>query len=286
MRGFWQKIKGSWIGSFLFSCLLISIFSSLFFLVNLDLKPASKNQPISDSSVNFDLEGEIKKRLSGIDVSAESYSAWIVRLGLNASNSGLDQDPDKDDLVNYLEYVYGTNPLASDTDKDTYSDKSEIVHGYDPDAPGDSNIKPRVEISIAKIKILAPMIWSKSEHEQDMLRELENGLGHYLKTSAPGQKGNMIVSGHSSNYLWAKGDYNHVFKDLDNLEKGDVITATTFQKNGKIIIYRYVVSEKFVTVPNDTRIFENSQNSILTLSTCWPIGTNFRRLIVKAQLQK
>jgi len=76
------------------------------------------------------------------------------------------------------------------------------------------------------------------------------------------------------------------FKDLDNLEKGDVITTTTFQKNGKIIIYRYQVSDKFVTVPNDARIFENSDSPILTLSTCWPIGTAFRRLIVKAELQK
>lgn len=286
MRGLWQKIKGSWIGSLLFSCLFISIFVGLFYLVNLDFKPDSKNKPISQSLAGLNLDEEIKKRLGSTDISMESYSAWAIRLGLDASNSGLDQDPDGDDLANYLEYVYGTNPLAKDSDNDAYSDKSEIANGYDPDAPGDSNIKPRVEISIAKISISAPMIWSKSEKEQDMLKELENGLGHYFKTSAPGQLGNMIVSGHSSNYLWAKGDYNHVFKDLDNLEKGDVITATTFQKNGKVIIYRYVVSEKFVTVPNDARIFENSENPILTLSTCWPIGTNFRRLIVKAELQK
>lgn len=286
MRGLWQKIKGSWIGSLLFSCLFISIFIGLFFLVNLDLKPASKNKPTTQSSVNLNLDEEIKKRLGSMDISVESYSAWAMRLGLDASNSGLDQDPDGDDLANYLEYVYSTNPLAKDTDKDSYSDKAEIANGYDPDAPGDSNIKPRVEISIAKIAISAPMIWSKSEKESDMLKELENGLGHYLKTSAPGQIGNMIISGHSSNYLWAKGDYNHVFKDLDNLEKGDVITTTTFQKNGKIIIYRYVVSDKFVTVPNDARIFENSDSPILTLSTCWPIGTAFRRLIIKAELQK
>ena len=286
MRGLWQKIKGSWIGSLLFSCLFISIFVGLFYLVNLDFKPASKNKPTSQLLAGLNLDEEIKKRLGSTDISMENYSAWAIRLGLNASEQGLDQDPDGDDLANYLEYVYGTNPLAKDTDNDSYPDKSEIANGYDPDAPGDSNIKPRVEISISKIAISAPMIWSKSEKELDMLKELENGLGHYLKTSAPGQKGNMIVSGHSSNYLWAKGDYNHIFKDLDNLEKGDVITTTTFQKNGKIIIYRYQVSDKFVTVPNDARIFENSDSPILTLSTCWPIGTAFRRLIVKAELQK
>jgi sortase A len=119
-----------------------------------------------------------------------------------------------------------------------------------------------------------------------MLAELENGVGHYMKTASPGQNGNMIISGHSSNYIWAKGNYNHIFKDLNNLAAGDIITVRTAQKNGRNITFRYKVAEKFVTAPDDERIFAETETPALTLSTCWPLGTNLRRIIVKADILK
>ena len=65
---------------------------------------------------------------------------------------------------------------------------------------------------------------------------------------------------------------------------GHVVDVKTVQQNGKIITYHYKISEKFTTVPNDARIFEDLSSPVLTLSTCWPLGTNLRRLIVKADL--
>jgi len=119
-----------------------------------------------------------------------------------------------------------------------------------------------------------------------MLRDLESGAAHYAKTAAPGQIGNMIISGHSSNYIWAKGDYNYIFKNLNNLEVGDKVVFRTVQKNGKVITYNYTITEKFVTSPDDEKIFAETKNPTLTLSTCWPLGTNFKRLIVKGELVK
>jgi LPXTG-site transpeptidase (sortase) family protein len=94
------------------------------------------------------------------------------------------------------------------------------------------------------------------------------------------------MSGHSSNYVWAKGGYNYVFKELNNLENGDIVKFKIVQKNGRIINFKYKVSEKFITTPDDAKIFEETTKPILTLSTCWPLGTNFKRLIVKAELIK
>ena len=47
----------------------------------------------------------------------ESYSAWALRtLGsTNPSVTGMNQDPDKDGLVNLLEYAFGLNPASADT---------------------------------------------------------------------------------------------------------------------------------------------------------------------------
>lgn len=286
MRKIFEKIKIYFIRAVIIGSLSAIVFLGVFYLVNLDIRSAEEPSFETGASKNANADEEIAKRLGATSFGMENYGSWAKRYGLNNSNNSLDADPDEDELPNYLEYVHGINPLKKDSDGDSYADKIEIANGYDPDASQDSKIKPVVEISIAKVGVFAPMIWSRSESEKTMLAELENGVGHYFKTASPGQKGNMVVYGHSSNYIWAKGNYNHIFKDLNNLEKGDEITISSFQKNGRIIAYKYRISEKFISAPDDERIFAETENQTLTLSTCWPLGTTFRRLIIKAELEK
>ena len=280
-----SKIRKSLKKIVLSTILFLAIFITLFYILNFDLNP-NKKPIVSTNKTDSIAVGntEIKKKLGSTTFSVENYDEWAKRSGLDSTNNGLDADPDKEGLPNYLEYVYGTDPLNADTDGDKYTDRQEITNGYDPDAPGDA--KPIVEIQISKINVSAPMVWSQSDLEANMLKDLENGVNHYAKTASPGQNGNAIISGHSSNYIWAKGEYNHIFKDLNNLEKGDVITIKTSQQNGRVIIYSYKVSDKFTAPANDERIFTAANEPILTLATCWPIGTNLERLIIKAELIK
>lgn len=281
MNNFWRKIKNSWLNSFLFSCFLLAIFLILFYLSNLDLKNGKNYSSVS--SVSFeDSDSEIKKRMGQTSIASLNFEGWAKYFNLPEGKDRYDGDSDKDGLLNYQEYVYGTNPLEADSDGDGYSDKQETINGFDPDAGG--TIKPIVEIEIPKTKVIAPMIWSKSQNEDKLMADLENGIIHYPKTASPGQNGNMVISGHSSNYIWAKGNFNHIFKDLNNLEKGDIVTVKTIQENGRIIVYSYRVTDKFITWADDERIFASTQNPTLTLSTCWPLGTNFKRLIVKAEI--
>lgn len=279
------KKKPGFIKLVLLIIIFLAVFAGLFYLSNLDLNPIKNlTQKAENISPIVNLNAEMKNRLGSTTFAMENYDEWAKRNGLNATNNGLDSDPDKEGLPNYLEYVHGTKPLQADSDGDKYTDRQEITNGYDPDASGDT--KPNVEIKISKIGVAVPMVWSLSEKEADMLKDLENGANHYLKTSAPGQTGNAVISGHSSNYIWVKGNYNHIFKDLNNLEKGDVITIKTSQQNGRVIIYSYKVSDKFTTTADDARIFSDTKEPTLTLATCWPIGTNLKRLIVKAELVK
>jgi LPXTG-site transpeptidase (sortase) family protein len=280
----YKKIRDSWIKSILFSCFLLAIFLVLFYLANLDIKPAKKNPPVDETSLSLNTDAELKKKLGSTDVNYYGYTQWTQINELASENNKYDDDPDGDGLPNYLEYAYGTDPLKADTDSDGFSDRQEITNGYDPNAPGDA--KPVMELSIDKINVDAPMIWSTSEDENSQLKDLENGVVHFPKTASPGQSGNMIISGHSSNYIWAAGNYNHIFTDLNNLNIGDVIIIKTIQKNGRIITYHYNVSGKDVVAPDDQKIFEVSDTPTLTLSTCWPLGTAFRRLIIKAELVK
>jgi len=285
MSGILEKIKNHSKKVALFASLFLAIFIGAFYLVNLDLKPVQeKVSSIIEDAPIVDTGAEIKKRLGSTTFSVESYDEWAKRFSLDKSNIGLDQDPDKDGLPNYLEYVYGTNPLKADTDGDGFSDKQEITNGYDPDAPGEA--KPAVEVMISKINVDVPMVWSKSENEKDMLTDLANGVSHFAKTASPGQARNTIISGHSSNYVWAKGNYNHIFKDLESLEIGDIVSIKTTQKNARVITFKYKVIDKFNTIPDDERIFADTKDPTLTLSTCWPVGTALKRTIVKADLMK
>ena len=284
MRSFWQKIKSSWINSILFSCFLLAVFFILFYLSNLDLKSSNQKLPASLNVFTGNNDQELKKRMGSSSFSYINYDEWVRQNNLGAGNEKYDGDPDKDGLPNFLEYAHKTDPQKADTDGDGYSDKDEIANGYDPSFPGDKKIK--VELFIEKISVNVPMVWSASEDEKILLEDLRDGVIHYPKTASPGQNGNAVISGHSSNYIWVKGDYNYIFKDLNDLEIGDLISVKTIQYNGAVVIYQYRVTGKYIDAPDDERIFEETSAPTLTLSTCWPLGTAFRRLVVKAEMVK
>lgn len=209
---------------------------------------------------------------------------WENQYSLNSLLPNASADADADELSNFQEYIHGTNPLAADTDSDGYTDAQEISNGYDPDAPGDA--KPQVTVLIGKIKVAAPMIWSQEETEAAMQKDLLRGVVRYPKAGVPGQLGNLIISGHSSNYVWVKGDYNSIFKDLGKINLADQVTVRVTQENGKTFDYAYKITEKQVVKADNPWIFQDSKDaSVLTLSTCWPVGTNLNRLVLRGELQ-
>lgn len=215
-----------------------------------------------------------------------------TQIAKNDSNENLDvkldddnrnpDDFDNDGLDNDLEQMHGTDPNKADTDGDGYDDFSEIKNGYDPVASGD--VRPTVEIEINKIGVDAPVILAVDSSEEALQKDLESGVIHYPKTAMPGQRGNVYIAGHSSNYSWSTGSYNYIFQKLNGLNAGDKITLKIKQKNGKTLTYEYEVSEKLEVAADDPRIFSNTQSQMLTLTTCWPLGTDDRRLMIKAYL--
>lgn len=285
MKKIFEALKKNWKKSASAIVLFLAVFALLFWLVNLDFTAKTPAKTYSSDSFSGKLGEDFQKKIGATDVYQLAYNEWADFYALPASANKYDDDPDGDGLPNYLEYVHGTNPMSPDTDGDGFTDRQEITNGFDPDAPGDA--KPVVTITIKKINVSVPMVWSQSEDENAMLEDLKNGVNHFPKTAAPGQSGNMVISGHSSNYVWAKGNYNYIFKDLNSLAVGDLVDVRTVQKNGRAIVYHYKINGfKKIVSPDDPAIFENTPDSTLTLSTCWPLGTNFRRLIVKADLVK
>jgi len=134
-------------------------------------------------------------------------------------------------------------------------------------------------IYIENINIKAPITFRVPNNENDVSASLKNGLIQLDGTALPGEVGNVFITGHSSNYLWVKSDYNAIFALLSKVVIGDAILVKFQNQN-----YIYQVKNIFITSSSDVSVMNPQNNqSILTLMTCTPVGTNLKRLIVRAE---
>lgn len=130
-------------------------------------------------------------------------------------------------------------------------------------------------LSIPKLKIRDAIV---STNDND----LTSHLVHYGGTAIPPSKGTAVIFGHSTlPQLFDVKNYKTIFATLYKLQNGDEILL-----NIDGVDYRYVVYEISVVEPTDNSVFEQNYNdSFLTLVTCTPPGTVWKRLLVKAKLK-
>jgi LPXTG-site transpeptidase (sortase) family protein len=134
-------------------------------------------------------------------------------------------------------------------------------------------------LQIPIIGVQAPIIWSETDDKNVLQKNLLLGIVHFPETAKPGENGNGVYIGHSSNYWWEKSDYNTVFGLLEKLENGDNIVLNY---NGQA--YKYQVTANKIVAKDDPEIFSNTPQSEITLVTCWPRGTNLKNFYVRADL--
>ncbi len=133
------------------------------------------------------------------------------------------------------------------------------------------------EIIIPKLSIQAPIILNVEPNL--VVEQLKNGVTHYADTALPGQIGNSVIIGHSSDFPWSSGRFKNIFALLDKLVIGDQITVPY-----KTQRYVYEVIETKVVKPTELSVLKKSEQPRLTLITCYPVGTTQKRLIIVARL--
>jgi sortase A len=134
-------------------------------------------------------------------------------------------------------------------------------------------------LSIPRLGKKVPIIWNSPYEDDAMLANLQKGVVHYIGTALPGEgKGPIFISGHSSYYWWDKGKYKTVFANLNKIENGDKIQIKYNDK-----IYTYEVFDKVVVMPENIEELQSMNEPVLKLMTCVPVGTNQKRLIIKAR---
>jgi sortase A len=141
-------------------------------------------------------------------------------------------------------------------------------------------IGPNPEVIIPKINVEIPVVYGVNTiSEDDVQKALEGGVVHYADTAVPGQDGNVVIVGHSSNNIFNKGRYKFAFVLLSRLENGDTFYL---QKDGKR--YTYQIYKKAIVQPNDVSVLGSTdKTATATLITCDPPGTSAHRLIVVGQ---
>jgi len=123
---------------------------------------------------------------------------------------------------------------------------------------------PGALIEIPKIGVSAAVVYGVT------LADLSRGPGLYPMGSWPGEPGNLAIAAHRTTWgAW--------FRRLDELEEGDPI----FVESAGLRL-RYEVERVFPTHPTDWSVIDQTEENVLTLTTCHPPGSARQRLIVRA----
>jgi sortase A len=180
-----------------------------------------------------------------------------------------------------------TNVLSSASIASLVDQASGVLSGVDyenaqnwfPKFKYQGGVLPQIEyytISIPKLNLKDLVVSTDNTF-------LSKNLVNYLGTATPPNKGNAVIFGHSTlPQLYNEKDYKTVFTYLYKLTPGDEIVIKV-KKN----TFRYRVENVIVVDPENTSVLEQSyDDSFLTLVTCTPPGTIWKRLVVKARIEK
>ncbi len=146
--------------------------------------------------------------------------------------------------------------------------------------PSVTSVTADPRIIISKLNIDVPAVYDEESYDERKIQEaLERGIVHYGTTALPGEKGNAVFLGHSSNSPWAPGKFKTAFSLLRKLQVNDTFVLHYQKKR-----YIYQVYERKVIDPADFSVIaQDVKEPITTLITCDPPGANWNRLVIQAR---
>jgi sortase A len=147
--------------------------------------------------------------------------------------------------------------------------------GVVPKLALDPNAQPRLVIPSVGIDV--PYITDEPSFAEDKVQlALRKGVAHFGTTAMPGQIGNMVVVGHSSEAIWAPGKYKYAFTLLNKIPNKSLVYV---DYKGERYIYR--ITSREVVEPEDVSVIDQSTDTPdITLITCTPTGVSSHRLVL------
>lgn len=204
----------------------------------------------------------------------------------NSISSIVDYQHQKEESVDQLIQQYQTEmsddaiPLAQDVEDIL----SENVKWYDFSF---NTLPPTNRLIVPKFSVDDPIIISKYTNMKEFIyknynEELKQWVVKYPTTPEPGQPGNTLIFGHTSQERWKSNPYGMAFANIANFERGDMIQIVW---KGQLYEYKVVdIQVKYPQHVNETYMqYANLDKNYLTLMWCYPIGTSKQRLLVVAE---
>lgn len=170
--------------------------------------------------------------------------------------------------------VYQARQGRAFSDMERRAAEPPHVLGSVPAPPADARSAPAPSadpLLLGRIEI--PRIGvSAIVREGDDDPTLAVAVGRIPGTARPGERGNMALAGHRDSF----------FRALQGIRLDDTIRIRTADRR-----YEYVVDSTEVVAPEETRVLDPTDDTVLTLVTCYPfewVGPAPRRFIVRARL--
>ncbi len=124
-----------------------------------------------------------------------------------------------------------------------------------------------MRIQIQAISVDAPVV------QGDSWDQLKKGVGQHVGSADPGQAGNVVLSAHDD-------VFGEIFRNLDRLQPGDQVLLFTAQQQ-----YVYIVTSSQIVAPTQVDVMNPTNESTLTLISCYPYMVDTKRIVVFAKLQ-
>ena len=136
------------------------------------------------------------------------------------------------------------------------------------------------KLVIPKLNVDVPLNFGVSL--DGVMGAMNHGVVHYRISGAsayPGEVGNFVVMGHSAGDIYSSNQYKFIFSGLERLEAGDIMYV---HYSG--LRYTYKVVDNEVIWPTEvSKLIMDTDKPMMTLVTCWPLGTSRQRLLVHAE---
>jgi LPXTG-site transpeptidase (sortase) family protein len=144
-------------------------------------------------------------------------------------------------------------------------------------------LSDNARLVIDTIGVDAPLVFGTANDNDLIYKNLEQGVVHYTNTAKPGNPGTALVLGHSSAFPWYNGDFGAVFALLSRLEQGDRFYVQ--YDDGRSFFYEMQTAVVFNPFSDGERIeqLEAMPGSGIILISCYPVGTNYKRIAVYAR---
>jgi sortase A len=123
-----------------------------------------------------------------------------------------------------------------------------------------------------RIQIPALNIDAAVVHGTDW-EQLKLGVGHYVGTANPGERGNLVLAAHND-------VYGELFRYLDRLKPGDEVVVYANRQR-----YRYVITGTRLVEPSQVEVMAPTSTPTVTLISCYPYLVDTKRIVVFGELQ-